>query len=87
MNINIMDYIMEQALILIPVLYVLGIMLKQTSKIKDWTIPWILLIVGIAGAIALLGVNANAVIQGILATGAAVYANQLVKQTTQKREE
>ena len=86
MEINIMDYIVEQALILIPVLYILGIMLKQTNKIKDWTIPWILLIVGIVGAIALMGLNANAVIQGILATGMAVYANQLIKQTMVKKD-
>ena len=87
MEINIMDYVVEQALILIPVLYILGIMLKQTNKIKDWTIPWILLIVGIVGAIALMGLNANAVIQGILATGMAVYANQLIKQTVKKDHE
>ncbi|OOO62062.1 phage holin family protein [Clostridium tepidum] len=84
---NLMDYIIEQALILIPALYVLGIMLKQTNKIKDWTIPWILLVVGIIGAISLIGLNPNAVIQGILATGAAVFTNQLIKQNTKKREQ
>ena len=87
MEINLMNYIIEQALILIPALYVLGIMLKQTNKIKDWTIPWILLVVGIIGAISLIGLNPNAVIQGILATGAAVFTNQLIKQNTKKREQ
>lgn len=86
MEINIMDYVVEQALILIPALYILGIMLKSTKQIKDWTIPWILLVVGIVGAIALMGLNANAVIQGILATGMAVYANQLIKQTMVKKD-
>lgn len=62
-------------------------MLKQTNKIKDWTIPWILLVVGIIGAISLIGLNPNAVIQGILATGAAVFTNQLIKQNTKKREQ
>ncbi|WP_231165482.1 phage holin family protein [Clostridium botulinum] len=84
MEINLMDYIVEQALILIPVLYILGIMLKGTNKIKDWTIPWILLVVGIIGAIALMGLNVNSVLQGILAAGTAVFGNQLVKQTTIK---
>ena len=64
MEINLMDYIVEQALILIPVLYILGVMLKGTNKIKDWTIPWILLVVGIIGAIALMGLNVNSVLQG-----------------------
>lgn len=87
MEINLMNYIVEQAFILIPFLYVLGRMLKGTAKIKDWTIPWILLICGIGGAIALMGINVNAVIQGVLVTGLTVYANQLFKQSIDKREE
>ncbi|NME95376.1 hypothetical protein HF847_05130 [Clostridium cochlearium] len=84
---NLMDYIMEQALILVPALYILGMMLKSTEKIKDWTIPWILLVVGILGSIALIGLNVNAVIQGILTAGAAVFGDQLVKQTAVKSKE
>lgn len=87
MNINLMDYIMEQAFVLIPVLYVLGVMLKNTNKIKDWCIPWILLIIGVLGAISLMGLNAYAIIQGVLVTGVTVYANQLFKQSVDKREE
>lgn len=86
MEINFINYIVEQALILIPALYILGLLLKQ-SKIKDWLIPWILLICGVGGAIALIGLNVNAVLQGILVTGATVFGNQLLKQTVQKREE
>ncbi len=87
MDINLLDYIKEQAFILIPVLYVLGLMLKSNKKIQDWVIPWILTICSILGAILLMGLNINAVIQGILCVGVAVYGNQLVKQTTQKREQ
>lgn len=87
MDINLLDYIKDQAFILIPVLYVLGLMLKSNEKIQDWVIPWILTICSILGAILLMGLNVNAVIQGILCVGVAVYGNQLVKQTTQKREQ
>lgn len=87
MEINLMNYIVEQALILVPVLYILGLMLKQTKQIKDWTIPWILLVCGVCGSIALIGPNANAVIQGILTAGAAVFGDQLVKQTAVKSKE
>ena len=76
------EYVIEQALVLIPALYVLGMIIKHTQFIKDKYIPVILLAVGIAGAIALLGVTVEAVIQGILVTGAAVFANQLVKQAS-----
>ncbi|EJO5346778.1 phage holin family protein [Clostridium botulinum] len=87
MEFNLIDYIEKQALILIPVLYIVGMMLKNTQQIKDWTIPWILLVLGIAGAIALMGFNVDAVIQGVLVTGAAVYTNQLIKQSTEKKGE
>lgn len=79
---NILNYIVENALILIPVLYVLGSILKGTSKIDDKYIPIILLPIGIAFSIAIMGVNVNAVIQGILVTGVTVYGNQLIKQAT-----
>jgi len=52
------EYVIEQALVLIPALYVLGMIIKHTQFIKDKYIPVILLAVGIAGAIALLGMLA-----------------------------
>lgn len=84
MEVNVMDYIVKQSFILIPVLYILGIMLKTTEKVNDWIIPWLLLVFGITGAIALMGFNINAIFQGILVTGATVYANQLIKQSRRK---
>jgi hypothetical protein len=76
------EYVIEQALVLIPALYVLGMIIKHTQFIKDKYIPVILLAVGVAGAIALLGVTVEAVIQGILVTGVAVFTNQLIKQAS-----
>ena len=74
------DYIMDNALILIPVIYVIGAILKGTELVKDKYIPVILLPIGIALGMILLGFNVNGFIQGVLVTGVAVYANQLVKQ-------
>lgn len=78
-------YITENALILVPALYVLGMIVKNTEKVPDKYIPVVLLIAGVGGAIALIGLNTNAVIQGILVTGAAVYANQLIKQVNKEQ--
>lgn len=77
---NIVNYITENALILIPVLYVVGAILKGTEKIEDKYIPVILLPIGIVLAMLVAGFNVNGFIQGILVTGATVYANQLLKQ-------
>ncbi len=74
------NYITENALILIPVLYIIGMILKDTNKVKDKYIPLILLPIGIGLAMALMGININAIIQGILVVGVSVYTNQLVKQ-------
>ena len=77
---EILNYIMYNALILIPVLLVLGKIVKGTEKIPDKWIPLILLPIGIAGSLALGGISADSIVQGVLVTGAAVYSNQVVKQ-------
>ena len=79
------DYILDNALILIPAIYVIGAILKGTELIKDKYIPVILLPIGIVLGMILIGFDANGFIQGILVTGVAVYTNQLVKQV--KKEE
>ena len=78
------QYITQNALILIPILYVLGMLIKNTEKINDKDIPIILLVAGILGAVGLMGVSADSVVQGILVTGTTVYTNQLIKQNTKK---
>lgn len=80
-----MQYITEHALILIPVLNILGMIIKGFPKIPDKYIPLILLFFGITGAVAIMGFNVQGIIQGILITGTAVYGNQIVKQL--KKEE
>lgn len=75
------DFITENALLLVPVLNIVGVIIKNTEKIPDKYIPFILLFLGILGAIAILGVSAESVLQGILVTGTAVYGNQIVKQS------
>ncbi len=79
-----MDFVMDNALILVPVLYVIGMFLKSTPQVPDWFIPWIMLILGIAGAVLALGWSVAAVFQGILVAGAAVFAHQLIKQSRHK---
>ena len=77
---EIISYITENAIILIPVLIIIGQIIKNIEKIPDKWIPIILLPLGIVGAMALGGWTVDSAIQGILVTGAAVYGNQIVKQ-------
>lgn len=79
-------YIVTDGLILIPVLMILGAMLKTTPKIANWVIPYILLVVGTVLALFLLGFDVNGFIQGVLISGTAVFAHQLYKQGVKKEE-
>ena len=74
------EFVVENALLLIPVLNIIGAIIKNTEKIPDKYIPIILLFFGILGAVAILGLSPESVVQGILVTGTAVYGNQVVKQ-------
>jgi len=74
------EYIVEQALIVIPVLLILGKIIKDTPRFKDWLIPYTLLIIGVVITVAMLGLNVDAFIQGILVSGAAVFGHELFKQ-------
>jgi hypothetical protein len=92
---QILSFILPEILILIPVLIIIGMMLKKIENIKDWTIPIILGVIGILFAIMILGfkegfsgpIILNGILQGILAAGMAVYVHQLVIQSTRKRKE
>ena len=76
-----MNYIAENALILIPVIYIIGMFLKGLKGVSDKYIPFVLMFVSIAFSIAMLGLNVDSIIQGILIAGTTVLSNQLIKQS------
>lgn len=79
---SITNYIINDALILIPVLNILGVILKNISNntFSDKYIPVALLIVSIIFTNCMMGFGVDAFIQGVLVTGASVFLNQLFKQ-------
>ncbi|MBQ8896015.1 MAG: phage holin family protein [Clostridia bacterium] len=96
---DITSYIEPKLLILIPVLYMLGLMIKK-SEINDKYIPLILGVMGIIlatvyslignelkGAEKLLSVIFAGVTQGLLCASASVYANNIFKQMKRNGDE
>ncbi len=77
---EILGYITEKALILIPVLNIIGMVIKHLEKINDKYIPLIILACGVLGTLGIMGVSVDSVIQGVLVSGASVFGNQIVKQ-------
>jgi len=79
------EFITEQAMILVPVLLILGLAIKKIEKIKNKYIPIILLVFGVVLANLYLGFSIEASIQGVLVVGLAVFVHQL-KIQAQKTE-
>ncbi|MBR2833552.1 MAG: phage holin family protein [Bacilli bacterium] len=78
-----LNYIVGNKLILIPVLYIIGYIIKSTNTIRNKFIPLILLAVGIILAVLMGGDTIiNNIVQGILVTGATVMTDQMIRQST-----
>lgn len=72
--------VVEKGFILIPVVYIIGNILKGTKKIPDNYIPIMLLLVSVTLSLGWLGVSVSSVLQGVLIVGVTVYSNQMFKQ-------
>lgn len=78
-----LNYIVGNKLILIPVLYIIGYIIKNTNIVRNKYIPLILLALGIILAVLMGGDTIiNNIVQGILVTGATVMTDQMIRQTT-----
>ena len=93
---EIMDYINPALLVIVPVLWIIGKIIKDATSMDNKHIPIILGAAGVVLAIvwvlatsdiinwqsALLAVF-TAFVQGVLCAGLAVYGNQVLKQYTE----
>lgn len=77
---DIMQYITKEALILIPVLWVIGYIIKSIPHVANWVIPIIVTILGAVGGLVVVSFDVNGLIQGILAGAASVGLNQVKRQ-------
>lgn len=78
-----LNYIVGNKLILIPVLYIIGYIIKNIKIIRNKFIPLFLLVIGIILSVLMGGDTIiNNVVQGILVTGATVMTDQMIRQTS-----
>ena len=83
---EILEFVIQEAYIMIPALWVVGFVIKNTELIKDKYIPVILLAVSLLLSPWMLGgYSPQNVIQAILVAGGAVLADNLYRQS--KKEE
>ena len=85
---NILDFIIKEALIMIPVLWILVEIVKGLEKLDNKYLPIFALAFSLVLTPALLqGYNIDNIIQAILIAGTTVFADQLYKQLIEKGDE
>lgn len=78
---DLLSYLNQNYLTLVPALWVLGFALKQTPFIPNWMIIWIILLVSIVVGNFAFGFSFIGLVNGIVAAGVAVLGHQMFKQT------
>lgn len=92
---QIANYIKPELLVVAVVLYLIGIGVKRTEKVKNKYIPAILGVIGViicaiyifatcrcSGAQEIIMAIFTAITQGVLTAGLSTYVNQLMKQSS-----
>ena len=83
---DIINFIIEEGLIMIPVLYIIGEIIKFTGILNNKWIPLTLLVFSLLFTPLLLGgFTPDNIVQAVLVTGATVLGDQLIKQTGKVR--
>lgn len=80
---DILSYVLEEGLIVIPALYILAEIIKGTGVVKNKWIPVILLVISfiLTPLIVMGGYTADNIVQAILVAGATVFSNELITQS------
>lgn len=75
-------YVNQEVLVLLPALWFITYLLKSTPHVPDWVIPWIMVLLGIAGASSILGgFRGYTIYQGVIVAAMNVLGNSLIKDT------
>lgn len=77
-----MDFIVENALQMVPALWIVGKFVKKSELIKDKYIPFVVMGVSLVlTPLTLGGFTADNIVQALLVAGGAVLGNEIAKQS------
>lgn len=87
------SFIRTELFVLVPVLYAVGVALKK-SPLADWLIPYLLGLLGVGLSALYLATQEtdiptllfSALTQGVLCAACSVYANNLIKQFSHRKD-
>lgn len=81
---NLLEYLNENYVMIVPALWVIGYALKQTPSVPNWSIIWILTVLSVSIAGITFGFSLESFSNGIIAAGTAVFGHQMLKQTLER---
>lgn len=82
----IFELIEPRLLIVVAACWVFGFILKQTPRVPNWSIVYVVTFFAIVFTIWLVGWGPEAIIQGVLAGAFSVYGHQFIKQAKDRAD-
>ena len=85
---DIVNYVVQEGLVMIPVLFIIGEIIKGTELLSNKWIPLVVLVISVAFTPLVLGTyTADNIVQAVLVAGVTVFGNELIKQTNRGDDE
>lgn len=82
---DILNYVVQEGLVMIPVLFIIGEIVKGTGLLSNKWIPLAVLIISIGFTPLVLGTyTADNIVQAVLVAGVTVFGNELIKQSSRE---
>ncbi|WP_430517032.1 phage holin family protein [Bacillus infantis] len=78
---DLLQFLNQKYIMIVPALWVIGLALKHTPRVPDWTIIWILLLLSVGFGSFVFGFSLNGILNGVIAAGVAVLGHQMYKQS------
>ena len=80
---DILSYVVQEGLVMIPVLFIIGEIIKGTELLSNKWIPLVVLVVSVGFTPLVLGAyTADNIVQAVLVAGVTVFGNELIKQSS-----
>ncbi len=67
-----------ESYVLIPVLYIILLLLRQTPRLNQWTHAWIITGVSVICCFLYFGFNIQSFVEGVLVAGASILIKDLI---------
>jgi len=85
---DILNYVVQEGLVMVPVLFIIGEIVKGTELLSNKWIPLVVLIISMGFTPLVLGAyTADNIVQAVLVAGVTVFGNELIKQSSKGEDE